>query len=77
MHKYVVSTMKNSKHNPTRRHRCVWCKIRSDQMKIPREERGRCEPRSLASMEADWLRFQSQGKGDVRKAKIVVSRVFQ
>ena len=38
-------------------------------MKVPREERGKCLPRTLDSLDADYLRFQASGKGDIRRAK--------
>ena len=48
-------------------------------MKQPRQERGTLQPRSLDSLEADYLRFQGDGKGDIRKAKEyknVIGQVF-
>ena len=48
-------------------------------MKVPREERGKCLPRTLDSLDADYLRFQASGKGDIRRAKEynnVIGRFF-
>ena len=61
------------------RHPCIWCIIRADQMKQPRQERGTLQPRSLESLEADYLCFQGNGKSDIRKAKEynnVIRQVF-
>ena len=51
------------------RHPCLWCIVQSNAMKVPREERGRSEPRTLDSLQADYLRFQTTGKGDLKQAK--------
>ena len=61
------------------RHPCLWCVVRGDQMQLPRHQRGRHLPRSLDSLEADYLRFQTNTNGDIRKAKEynnVISRAF-
>ena len=58
------------------RHPCLWCIIRSDAMKVPRGDRGRCQLRTL---DPDILRFQTTGKGDLKQAKLynnVISRYF-
>jgi hypothetical protein len=51
------------------RHPCLWCNIRADQLKQPRQERGTFSPRTLDSLQADHLKFQTIGKGDLRQAK--------
>ena len=48
-------------------------------MKIPRSKHGRCEQRTLESLERDYLQFQSQGKGDIPRANEhfnVIGKVF-
>ena len=51
------------------RHPCLWCTIRGDEMKVPRDQRSTPSQRSLNSLEADYLQFQANGKGDIRKVK--------
>ena len=38
-------------------------------MRVPREDRPACQPRTLLSLEADLQRFQTARKGNIRKAK--------
>ena len=51
------------------RHPCLWCTVHSDQLKQPLSERTKLPPRTLNSLQADYLRFQTAGKGDLRQAK--------
>ena len=51
------------------RHPCLWCTIPSDELKKPQYERGKYPARTLESLQADHLRFESIGKGDIRQAK--------
>ena len=48
-------------------------------MKLPRHQRGRLLPRSLDTLEGDYLRFHTNANSDIRKAKDynnVISRPF-
>lgn len=38
-------------------------------MRVPREDRPPFEPRTLRSLEADLLQFETAGKGNIKKAK--------
>ena len=51
------------------RHPCLWCTILADQLKQPQHERGKLPLRTLDSLKADYLRFETIGKGDIRQAK--------
>ena len=51
------------------RHPCLWCTINTEEMKVPREERAPVAPRTLDSLQADLLLFQTAGNGDLKKAK--------
>ena len=51
------------------RHPCLWCTIRADQLKQTQHERGKLPLRTLDSLKADYLRFETIGKGDIRQAK--------
>ena len=55
--------------NAPGRHPCLWCNITSDMMRIPREERPQIEPRTLSTLQADLLLFQTTGKGNLKQAK--------
>ncbi len=39
-------------------------------MKIPRDERGKHTLRTLDTLRADYLRFQTEGMGDTKNAKL-------
>ena len=67
LHAYVHMWMYNAK--DAGRHPCLWCTIRVDQLKQPRHARGKLPPRTLDSLQADYLQFATTGKGDIRKAK--------
>jgi hypothetical protein len=41
------------------RHPCLWCTITSESMRVPREDRPQIAPRTLDSLQADLLRFQT------------------
>ena len=51
------------------RHPCLWCTISSELMKVPREQRAVCAPRTLDALQADLLRFKTAGKGNIKVAK--------
>ena len=56
------------------RHPCLWCTIRADQLKLPQHERGKLPLRTLDSLKADYLRFETIGKreGDQRRKRRIV-----
>lgn len=48
-------------------------------MKIPRDERGKFQTRTLNSLKADHLRFETEGEGKLKEAKFynnVISSYF-
>ncbi len=50
------------------RHRCLWCLIGSDTLKIPRQDRGRHTLRTLPGITEDLNRFLASG-GNIKNAK--------
>ena len=50
------------------RHSCLWCHIRTDDMKVPRKTRGPSQERSLDTLAHDYQQYLAAG-GDIRKAK--------
>ena len=48
---------------------CLRCTIRADQLKLPQHERGKLPPHIPDSLHADYLQFETTGKGDIRQAK--------
>ena len=50
------------------RHCCLWCTIKGESLKLPREVRGRSTPRTLSSIKSDYERFCANGS-DIKKAK--------
>ena len=59
------------------RHPCLWSTINSEQMKLPREERPAVAPRTLDSLQADLLLFQTSGNGDLKQAKKINNVIGQ
>ena len=51
------------------RHCCLWCDIRSDQLKISRADRQWLEKRTLESLKSDHNDFLKAG-ADLKKAKL-------
>ena len=58
------------------RHCCLWCDIRSDQLKIPRADRQRLKKRTLESLKSDHDDFLKAG-GDLKKAKLYNNAISQ
>ena len=50
------------------RHCCLWCHIRSDQLKLQPASRGPIQPRSTHSIVSDHDRFMAAG-GNIKNAK--------
>ena len=63
----------------TGRHPRLWYTAQSNELKKPLAEQAKLPPRTLNTLQADYLRFQTAGKGDIRQAKHhnnVISPVF-
>ena len=58
----------NHVHTHVGRHCCLWCHIKSDQLKVAKHIRGTCRERSLATLDEDYSQFMAAG-GDIRNAK--------
>lgn len=54
---------------PLGRHNCLWCHIPSSKLLEPPLQRGPFPPRSLESLKADYARFISEGRGNLKNAK--------
>ena len=56
-------------YNGIGRHCCLYCTITHEQMRTPLRERSRSPKRTLQSLNADYNRFCSLGRGDIKNAK--------
>ena len=51
------------------RHCCLWCKISTDQLKVPLNVRGYSCPRTLENIQEDYQSFLERG-GNIKHAKL-------
>ena len=58
----------DTRNNLVGRHCCLFCTIKKDDLRVPVAERGVFPLRTLESLHADYIQFQSSGS-DIRKAK--------
>ena len=47
----------------------MFCNITTSQMQLPPSERIQTTPRTLQSLRDDLLKFQTEGKNDIKNAK--------
>ena len=63
----------NESHNNTKhtlgRHNCLHCHITSSDLKIPLSERGRAKARGLQTFSEDYMKFSTEGGGNLKNAK--------
>ena len=52
------------------RHCCLWCHIVSADLKISLSVRGRQPERSLDTLKLDYTKFMTDGKGNIKVAKL-------
>ena len=53
----------------TGRHCCLYCSITHERTQIALRERGRAPLRALNTLSADYLQYQTVGKGNLKNAK--------